>query len=696
MRLGETQPSLTNDLERRLTAVNMAVHSCAPKGSGHYTIGGGVTLDDVAGLAADVKQRRLALIRDAQSFLSVSTYKFEADSEEGVEVLAAIKDRLRTAAESDQPFTIKMLINQRGGPSRLLKPRDRHQQLIYDEVAQLKQQYADYPNISVDIKPHDALLRDTFHQKLWVADNANAETVALLGSGDIWHASNEAHRRREMCTILRGFLARELLSVFTMLWQAGLPAVKRNLNYIYAGTAEQFSTAPQPSPKASVASDAKTKPTTTRGMMISKKEFASMPDATAPALVALEQGIKQTRAGETISMIVSNINNQRVIDAIIQAVKRGVQFRFYADKYENHRQESRFGGGTNIASIDKIVSKLNPAHWPQLEIRWATRDDNLSKLAPRAEKNRYGGVHTKATSFSWGMTLSGSSAYDEQANCSRELDMLMYGKPAVNRVTDAVFTPFFNKGRDYFIDRAIALVPAYHKQLRHDLASITKNYHSESTDQQRCRAYQLCANYVAQHANDFETVDDFYILHARDLLQRSTKAHSTLPQNIAIDWNGIKINVSNAIQDYYLKHGSTGLSLFHSGGRHRAQQLLAALEKPNAYTEQQIARVLLSFLHYEEYKYNGITRKARLNPDSLNTYLLKAILQVDKLPCDANQCKSQVVAALVKVAYPVAAATVAPEVNPAGTVPVSPSASTVSNAMSTPVSSDDERRPSFI
>ncbi|MDF1797206.1 MAG: hypothetical protein P1U63_11790 [Coxiellaceae bacterium] len=683
MRQGETK-LFTQDLEMRRTAINTAVNLRAYKGSGHLAVGGEVTLDDAAGLAADVKQRRLALIQNSNSFLSVSTYKFEADCEEGAEVLSAIKHRLKQANESSQAFTLRMLINQRGGPSRLLKPRDKHQQLIYAEIEKLKQQYAGNSRITIDIKPHDALLRDTYHQKLWLCDNANGETTALLGSGDIWHASDEKHRRREMCTILRGFLAKELLSEFNTLWHTDKPAVKKTPNFNF----DSVTVTPPTSPTA-LNEDSRI---TTRAMLISKKEYATQPNTMAPTLVALEQGIQQTRAGEKISMIVSNINNQRILNAIIEAVKRGVQFRFYADKYENHRQESRFGGGTNIDSIDYIVSHLNPAHWPQLEIRWATRDDNHSRLAPRAEKNRYGGVHTKATSFSWGMTLSGSSAYDEQANCSREIDMVMYGKPAAKKIKNTVFKPYFQNGRDYFIDRALELIPAKHKRLRKKIASIPKQ--QMPTDDQRSLAYSLCNNYIIKNVNKMHDVEDFSLIAARDLLHRSTKAYSTLPQGVSVEWSNIKVNVSNAIQDYYLQHGAAGLSLFHSGGRHRAQQLLAALEKPNAFTSRQIARVLLSFLHYKEYKYNGITRQARLNPHSLNTYLLKAILQTDVLPCDTNQCKSQVLSQLVAAAYPAALKADLQSEQTAAQAPESPGGSTVSDAMSTPL--QKERYPSFI
>ncbi|MDF1760366.1 MAG: hypothetical protein P1U40_07500 [Coxiellaceae bacterium] len=694
MRRSDTE-EFTADLNKRIIAINTAVNLRAPKGSGHQVTGGAVTLDEIAGLAANVKQHRLDLIHNARSFLSVSTYKFEADSEEGAEVLAAIKDRIKQATESGQAFTLKIITNQRGGPSRLLKPRDKHQQLIYREIAKLKEQYAATSNIHIDIKPHDALLRDTFHQKVWLADNASGEACALLGSGDIWHASNVEHRRREMCTLLRGFLAKELLHVFNTLWQAGMPAAKQVKSFDYDEAVQQLSTT------TPMAEQHDATGITTRGIVISKQESATLPDTMAPALVALKQGIEQTRAGEKISMVVSNINNQCIIDAIIAAVKRGVQFRFYADKYENHRQESRYGGGTNIASIDHIVSSLNPLYWPQLEIRWATRDDNYSALVPREEKNRYGGVHTKSTSFSWGMTLSGSSAYDEQANCSRELDIVMYGKSVAKKMKDSVFKPHFKNARDYFIDRAIELVPTYHAELRDALAAIPAQHHNETTDQQRTRAYELCDYYIKKNPNCFQDLEDFDVIRARDLLHRSTKSYSTLSTNHDIEFDGIKIRVAHAIQDYFIKHSPTSLSLFHSGGRHRAQQLLAALEKPDVFTNKQIARLLFRFLHYKEYKYNGITRQARLNPHSLNTYILKAILQVDKLSCDPNQSKSQVLSTLIKVIRPVATTAV----NPTKEVPASPGGSTVSDAMSTPVTVDnssprqpdpDERRPSFI
>lgn len=163
----------------------------------------------------------------------------------------------------------------------------------------------------------------------------------------------------------------------------------------------------------------------------------------APYKLAVINAIRQ--AGKEICILISNINDPEIIDALIEAVRRNVVVKLVTGKFHNQKEESYPSmGGSNLDSVYKMYDKLPLQYWDKLRVRWAC--NNLGELILDRTEYR---MHGKGIVVDGKILVAGSSPMDKQASYfSGEIDYMVESEAIVARFIDHVFNPVFDRSID--------------------------------------------------------------------------------------------------------------------------------------------------------------------------------------------------------------------------------------------------------
>jgi phosphatidylserine/phosphatidylglycerophosphate/cardiolipin synthase-like enzyme len=463
-------------------------------------------LISVAGSAAEVMAERQALIRHARSFVAVSCYVFSAKCFEGATLLAEIYQRCYQAVEDKSPFTLRILHNKPGVMrmvSEMLEPLG--ERYLQESIEALRRWFKHCPNIKIELCEHVVTVRDSYHQKLWLADQADG-VHCLLCSGDVWRPTDKKYQRLEMATHTTGPFADQALRLFNELW----PVVGAKPLWPLAGEDEKPS---QMQDECKVPCeldhDGKTQnePRALKSAL-QKKQAANARDSAilltkqavklsagrqeTPAHAAIIDTIKRAAPGETICFMVSSMNNAAIKRALSAACNRGVVVKGLVEKYHNYVVMKNYAGGANDESFDEVVHGISREKRRFFQLRWATRRNEDGHLLVDSATDRFA-IHTKLLLAAGRTTIAGSSAWDEQARYSREIDGVFVGQDCHDRVKASAFDPYYRGGRDYFIDLAIQVLGRKQAPARIliPLKHISRDHDYASPDLQRAMAYEL-------------------------------------------------------------------------------------------------------------------------------------------------------------------------------------------------------------
>jgi phosphatidylserine/phosphatidylglycerophosphate/cardiolipin synthase-like enzyme len=138
-----------------------------------------------------------------------------------------------------------------------------------------------------------------------------------------------------------------------------------------------------------------------------------------------------------------NLNEPAMIDALVAAVRRGVEVDLVLSKEHEQTGESLPGrGGPNDATLKKMDEALGAGGRKGLHVRWFSRDGRApveSKGAPSS--------HVKYLSVDDQVTMMGSANLDVQSwRNSREVNVVVDGADLAKTYRDAVFAPVWARG----------------------------------------------------------------------------------------------------------------------------------------------------------------------------------------------------------------------------------------------------------
>jgi phosphatidylserine/phosphatidylglycerophosphate/cardiolipin synthase-like enzyme len=140
-----------------------------------------------------------------------------------------------------------------------------------------------------------------------------------------------------------------------------------------------------------------------------------------------------------------NLNEPAMIDALVSAVRRGVEVDLLLSKQHEQSGESLPGrGGSNDDTLKKLVDALGADACKGLHVRWFSRDGRApieSKGAPSS--------HVKYLSADDQVTIMGSANQDIQSwRNSREVNVVVDGADLAKTYRDAVFAPVWARSID--------------------------------------------------------------------------------------------------------------------------------------------------------------------------------------------------------------------------------------------------------
>lgn len=177
----------------------------------------------------------------------------------------------------------------------------------------------------------------------------------------------------------------------------------------------------------------------------------------SPHLLAALAAIGEADA--TIDICLSNLNTTAVIEALVKAVKRGVQVNILLPKFANEKAEAALGGlingGTNQAAVKKLFAELRKQEcedYEKIDVRWVT-DPNKKIVQDGAVHT----VHAKMIIVDEKLVMTGSSAFDGQADSnSQEADIMIDSHDAAKKYKECLFAPLFQRGEEIFADKDFA------------------------------------------------------------------------------------------------------------------------------------------------------------------------------------------------------------------------------------------------
>lgn len=577
---------MSRTLEEQANFVKASAHLCANRFGGN-TINGEYHIENIKGTANDVAEQRRQFIGQANTYLAISSYKLDITSKEGKLFKKTLLKKLNDKKDSGQTFQLRLLINQRAGLVKALKP---NKSVELDTFVQELQR--NFPMHDIQLVYHQAAWRNSYHQKFWLADNSTTGNIhALICSGDIWNETDPRYNRHESSVEITGDLASSLQGEFKHLWR-------------------KTPNADQDSPEISMP---RTKQGQIPGLLLISRPRNFYNRHATPYVAAIIAGLKRSQTGDSVSIITNNLNDPLLIAAIIDAIQRGVTIQFTCFKQMGGSMQHHYiGGGKNDETIDSIIQRLDPIFWPQCQFRWATCKQDRSQLVKTTSPADR--VHSKSIVFSWGMSTLGSSPLDQQAHCSREIDTVFFDTNAARQTKQTVFDPVYNTSRDYFIDRAISLLPERFRDLKDQLAKINV-VHAQPTDQPSWRqiAADACNTYNAP-------------AHITEMLRAAEKP--TIQQSNPSPSQSVKQQALTAI-DAYLR--ATQSKWFRHAGQRRAKQLRTQLISSSDRSDEAAIRMVVSCLNQQSYKAYGFTHQVRYSETSLNTFIIQTVLQQPKL-----------------------------------------------------------------
>lgn len=362
------------------------------------------------------------MIKTAQSEVLISLYKFQDESYGGGVIVRALEDLKKTADQERRNISVKFIVNQKKGPASFVSGGGKGTTIDYQKLKQLNSQY-----FNMEIAQYQHTSFDSSHEKYVITDGKKA--AILTGDPTNKNVENKEETWIELGTLTTSeSIAKQLRGHFSTLWNdkkvvTSAPSLKTNL-------AASFE---DPTPSSQ---------TNTNILLLTKAQSNQLAAPYyAPYKMALIEMLQ--KAQTTVDIMVNNINDKDIINAIAVCANRGVTINFVLGRYHGDSAEKLpFAGGTNRSSIQYLISLVKEECQINLNLKWA-----CNKKGNLVQNMEHGTIHAKCVIVDGQYVLTGSSLMDQQSQRSRETDILFDSKTRAAEYQKQAFDPVFARGR---------------------------------------------------------------------------------------------------------------------------------------------------------------------------------------------------------------------------------------------------------
>lgn len=366
-----------------------------------------------------------SLIASATSEVLLQFYNYDDQSEAGLGITQALITLNNEAGKRTKPVKVMFFINHRVGLAAKLTTEyanpvlwlKRDEKGTYVEV---KGEKRHLPYLNIESKLHAHHFFDSHHNKQVIIDRR----IVMLFSGDVTHLTDY-----ESNPVLRPEVA---LQVENEMLAAGAAE-----SYIARFNGVELR---NKFPAAS-----RIREDGIDVVLIEKNpstNFLKRFMHKSPYIMAVVAALNQAK--ESIRIMVSNLNDPDVVQAIKQAIARQVMVKIVLGKYHNQKEESYpMMGGANLAVIEDIYNSVDVKWIDYLKVRWAVTRPGVLTLDKSPES-----LHAKVVVVDDEIVFMGSSPLDKQETYSGESDFVISSWELAADVVQRAFNPLYKNGID--------------------------------------------------------------------------------------------------------------------------------------------------------------------------------------------------------------------------------------------------------
>ncbi|MEA2751453.1 MAG: cardiolipin synthase [Myxococcales bacterium] len=386
------------------------------------------------------------LIAGAEQEVNLQTWRWDPGAGPEIAILEGIRrlaERLASEGKRAKPVEVRLLLN-------VIPSSDSH---LFEKLsASLEAMRLDSTRLHVTVARFAANLLGANHVKGLVVDGSKVFVSGANMSSDFYE---EGNRYWDVGYRFDGAVARGLRKDFAVAWSKGdewrcgsrglstdaesRDRCDRDRDFPWAslGALPAVDTSASDAAVADLCS-----PILVVGHESHALPFPTSDNDTPQAQAFLAAVGSATRV---IRLQTPNLNEPAMVDAIVAAVRRGVEVDLLLSKGHEQSGESLPGrGGPNDAIVKKMMDTLGASACKGLVVRWFSRDGRApveSKGAPSS--------HVKFLSIDDQVTIMGSANQDVQSwRNSREVNVVVDGADLATTYRDAVFAPVWARAID--------------------------------------------------------------------------------------------------------------------------------------------------------------------------------------------------------------------------------------------------------
>ncbi len=390
------------------------------------------------------------LIAGADQEVNLQTWRWDPGAGPEIAVLGGLKrlaDR-RAGLSADQrskPVEVRLLLN-------VIPSTDGH---LFEKLsASLDGLALDPALVHVTVARFAATLLGANHVKGLVVDGSRVFVSGANMSSDFFDVGN---RYWDVGYRFDGAVGRGLRKDFAVAWSkgqewrcgaAGLSNDHENNGSDRCAVGYDFAWRDLPAlpPVDTSASDAATASLCTPILVVGHEARALPFPSAEPDSPQAQAFLTAVNGAKKIVRVQSpNLNESLMVDALVAAVRRGVEVDLLLSKEHEQSGESLAGrGGPNDDTLKKMFDALGPSACHGLHARWFSRDGRApveSKGAPSS--------HVKYLAVDDQVTIMGSANQDVQSwRNSREVNVVVDGADLARTYREAVFAPVWARAID--------------------------------------------------------------------------------------------------------------------------------------------------------------------------------------------------------------------------------------------------------
>ena len=388
------------------------------------------------------------LIAGAEQEVDLQTWRWDPGAGPEIAVLGGLQrlaDRLASerAGTRTKPVEVRLLLN-------VIPSTDGR---LFEKLSgALEGMHLDPALVHVTLARFQANLLGANHVKGLVVDGSRVFVSGANMSSDFF---DEGNRYWDVGYRFDGAVARGLRNDFAVAWakgdewrcgSRGFVSTPHSGDRCRTSSEAPWRDLPALPPVDTTASDAATAALCTPILVVGHEAHA-LPFPTADNDSPQARAFLAAVNGATRILRVQspNLNEPAMIDALVAAVRRGVEVDLLLSKEHEQSGESLPGrGGPNDDTLKKMVDALGADGCKGLHARWFSRDGRApieSKGAPSS--------HVKFLSVDDQVTIMGSANQDVQSwRNSREVNVVVDGADLAKTYRDAVFAPVWARAID--------------------------------------------------------------------------------------------------------------------------------------------------------------------------------------------------------------------------------------------------------